>query len=241
MKTSAMIFTAGLGTRLYPLTAIKPKALVVYQEKTLLEQAILKVLEAEITHIVVNVHHFGEQIIEFINQHHFDATIEISDEREKLMDTAGGLKFAEHFFTHSDQILLYNVDVITNMDLNRFCRNTTRHVSTIATLAVRHRQTSRYLLFEEPELRLCGWENANTNERIVCYDVEKPSHLAFSGIHLVNKKILEFIPKNEKISFTPLYLELAKDHFIQGYLHDEDSWMDVGRITNYELQIINNK
>jgi hypothetical protein len=99
----------------------------------------------------------------------------------------------------------------------------------LATLAVRHRPTSRYFLFEEPELRLCGWENAKTNERKICYEAEQTTPLAFSGIHIVDKKILDLKPKNEKISFTPLYLELAKNYHIQGYLHDEDTWKDMGK------------
>jgi len=242
-----MIFAAGLGTRLYPLTANKPKALVEYQGKTLLEHAITKVTEAGITHIVINVHHFGEQIIEFVNRHHFNAIIDISDEREKLLDTAGGLKHAERFFANSDQILLYNVDVISSIDLKKFAESRKTEnsygltvlrsygLALLATLAVRHRQTNRYFLFEEPELRLCGWENTQTNEKKICYEVEKTIPLAFSGIHLVNKKILDFIPKNEKISFTPLYLELAKNHVIHGYLHDEDTWMDMGKIESYKV------
>jgi NDP-sugar pyrophosphorylase family protein len=252
MKTSAMIFAAGLGTRLYPLTANKPKALVEYQGKPLLEHAITKILEAGIQHIVINVHHFGEQIIEYINQHHYNADIEISDERAQLLETAGGLKFAEHFFTNTSQILLYNVDVISSIDLGRFVQDNemirrlddkmiqisnpksqiSNLKSPLATLCVRHRESSRYFLFEEPELRLCGWENIKTNERKVCYEAENTVPLAFSGIHLVDKKILDLIPKNEKISFTPLYLNLAKDYLIQGYLHDEDTWEDVGRIKN---------
>ena len=261
LKTSAMIFAAGLGTRLYPLTANKPKALVEYQGKTLLEHAITKVMDAGIQHIVINVHHFGEQIIDFINQQHFNVKIDISDEREKLLDTAGGLKHAEHFFTHCDQILLYNVDVISSIDLKQFAesRKAEKQKSrkeeengristsnfegvperrgslnnTLATLAVRHRQTHRYFLFEEQNLRLCGWENIQTHEKKICYEVEKSIPLAFSGIHIVDKKILDFIPKNEKISFTPLYLELAKNHVILGYFHDEDSWKDMGNVTKY--------
>ncbi|MDR2971451.1 MAG: NTP transferase domain-containing protein [Bacteroidales bacterium] len=227
-----MIFAAGLGTRLYPLTAHKPKALVEYQGKTLLEHTLNKIMDAGIKHIVINVHHFGEQIIEFINQHHFNAQIEISDERERLMDTAGGLKFAEPFFKNCDKILLYNVDVISSIDLKKFCNNSQLSILnsqfSIASLAVRHRQTARYFLFEEPELRLCGWENKQTNEKRLCYEVENPTSLAFSGIHIVNKKILELIPKNKKISFTPLYLDLAKEYVINGYLHDEDTWKDMG-------------
>jgi len=235
--TSALILSAGLGTRLYPLTANKPKALVEYQGNTLLEHALKKVIESGIEHIVINVHHFGEQIIDFVNQHHFNAKIDISDEREKLLDTAGGLKFAEPFFKNCDKILLYNVDVITSMDLgkfiNRWLQPTEHGASKLATIAVRHRQTNRYFLFEEPELKLCGWENTKTNEKKMCYEVEKPTPLAFSGIHIVDKKIFDFIPKNEKISFTPLYLELAKKYHIQGYLHDEDSWMDMGKVENF--------
>ena len=124
MNTSAMIFAAGLGTRLYPLTANKPKALVEYQGKTLLEHALTKVMEAGMNHIVINVHHFGEQIIDFINQHHFNAKIDISDEREKLLETAGGLKHAGHLFQDCEQIMLYNVDIISSIDLKKFaeCR-----------------------------------------------------------------------------------------------------------------------
>jgi len=224
-----MIFAAGLGTRLYPLTANKPKALIEYHGKTLLEHAIAKVMEAGIQHIVINVHHFGEQIIEFVNRQHFNAKIDISDEREKLLDTAGGLKHAEHFFTDCDQILLYNVDVVSSIDLKRFAEEP-YSLNNLATLAVRHRTTNRYFLFEEPELRLCGWENKKTNEKKICYEVEKAIPLAFSGIHIVNKKILDFIPKNEKISFANLYIELAKDHFISSFLHNEDTWKDVGKI-----------
>ena len=238
MKSSAMIFSAGLGTRLYPLTENKPKALVEYQGKPLLEHAITKILEAGIRHIVINVHHFAEQIIEYINQHHYNADIEISDEREQLLETAGGLKFAEHFFKNTHQILLYNVDVISSIDLQKFITShSSPLISPLATLCVRHRESSRYFLFKEPELRLCGWENITTNERKVCYEAKNPVSLAFSGIHLVDKKILDFIPKNKKNSLTPLYLNLAKDYLIQGYLHDEDTWEDVGKFENYKLNL----
>ncbi|MCL1851021.1 MAG: nucleotidyltransferase family protein [Bacteroidetes bacterium] len=233
-----MIFAAGLGVRLYPLTANKPKALVEYQGKTLLEHVLLKVINAGIQHIVINVHHFGEQIIDFINQRHFNARIEISDEREELLETAGGLKFAEHFFKECDKILLYNVDVISSIDLRKMINVESRKHSIathLATLAVRHRQTNRYFLFEEPELRLCGWENTKTNEKKICYEAEETTPLAFSGIHIVDKRILDFIPKNEKMSFTPLYLELAKNHIIRGYLHNEDTWKDMGKLDEFKI------
>jgi len=228
-----MIFAAGLGTRLYPLTANKPKALLEYQGKPMLEHAITKILEVGIEHIVINVHHFGEQIIDYIAQHHFNAAIDISDEREKLLETAGGLKFAEHFFKDCEHILLYNADVISSIDLKTFCTSHfsphISHLAPLASLAVRHRQSSRYFLFEEPELRLCGWENIKTKEKKICFEVENSTSLAFSGIHIVDKKIFDYIPKNEKISFTPLYIELAKCYLIKGFLHDEDTWEDMGK------------
>jgi NDP-sugar pyrophosphorylase family protein len=235
-----MIFAAGLGTRLYPLTANKPKALVEFQGKTLLVHALNKIIDSGIEHIVVNVHHFGEQIIDFISQQRFNAKIDISDEQAKLLDTAGGLKFAEPFFKHCNQILLYNVDVISSINLKKFIHSydltglqACGHLSPLATLAVRHRPTTRFFLFEEPELRLCGWENTATNEKTISYAAEKYTSLAFSGIHIVNKKILDFIPENEKLSFTSLYLELAKTHCINGYLHDEDTWKDMGKVEEF--------
>jgi len=232
MTTSAMIFAAGLGTRLYPLTAEIPKALVEYQGKTLLEHAITKVLDAGIENIVINVHHFGEQIIDFVNQNHFNAKIEISDERKMLLETAGGLKHAESLFTNCNQILLYNVDVISSIDLKKLCTEAENDLYSIATLAIRNRQTNRYFLFEKPGLRLCGWVDTKTNEKVICYNTKNNTPLAFSGIHIVKKKILNLIPKNEKISFTPLYLDLAKKYHIQGYLHNKDTWKDVGKMNS---------
>jgi len=131
------------------------------------------------------------------------------------------------------------VDVISSIDLRKFINFDSEKQKAkeepLATLAVRHRQSSRYFLFEEPKLRLCGWENTKTCEKIICYEAENPTPLAFSGIHCVNKKILDLIPKNEKISFTPLYLELAKKYHIQGYVHDEDIWEDMGESLKFKV------
>lgn len=227
MKTSAMIFAAGLGSRLFPLTENKPKALVSVDGITLLENAIRKIIEAGINHIVVNIHHFGEQIVDFLNKHPFPATIEISDEREMLLDTAGGLKNAEHFFKHSDHILLYNVDIQSSIDLQKLIR---QHVANddLASLAVRDRKTFRYFLFNPENMRLSGWENRKTGERITSTPLPEYTSLAFSGIHVVKKDILAMIPK-EKLSFTPLYLDLAKEYSIRGYLHQQDEWLDFGK------------
>lgn len=231
-KISAMIFAAGLGTRLYPLTADKPKALVEYQGKPLLEHAILKLIGAGIEHIVVNVHHFSDQIVNYLNKHTFNAQIEISDETEQLLDTAGGLKKASCFFEHSDHILLYNVDVISSIHLNNLIYN---HIEEnhLATLAARERLTSRHLIVDRKTLKLCGWDNIKTGELTWVNSTSNPLYLGFSGIHVVRKELLNLIPDHQKISFTPLYLELAKKHPIFIYMHNQDSWKDMGKIEDF--------
>ena len=122
-KTTAFVFAAGLGTRLYPLTADRPKALVCYQNKPLLQHVLEKIVAAGIDDIVVNVHHFPDQIIDFLKKHRFDARIRVSDERAYLRDTAGGLKFAEPLLGDADTLLLYNVDIISNIDINKMLKS----------------------------------------------------------------------------------------------------------------------
>ncbi|MDL2308021.1 NTP transferase domain-containing protein [Bacteroidales bacterium OttesenSCG-928-B11] len=227
MNVSAMIFAAGLGSRLYPLTENKPKALVSVDGVTLLENAIRKIIAAGINQIVVNIHHFPNLIIDFLESGDFNAEIQISDERDNLLDTAGGLKFAEHLFADSDHILLYNVDIHSTINLQELIQ---QHVDQhdLATLAVRDRKTFRYLLFDPKNLQLSGWENRKTGEEIIIRRLSEYKSLAFSGIHIVKKEILNLIPEG-KLSFTPLYLDLAKNHPIRGYHHQQDEWMDFGK------------
>lgn len=233
MKTiSAMIFAAGLGTRLFPLTADKPKALVEIKGKTLLERAILKLESAGIEHIVINIHHFGEKIIEFLKQHRFSAQIEISDERNLLLDTAGGLKFAEPLLRNSEHILLYNVDIISDINLENLY-NFHLKSGAAATLAVRNRNSSRHLLFDE-QMTLCGWRNHKSGEEIWARNVAYTNEFAFSGIHIIRRELLSKIPDNTKLSITPFYLESAKKHLIKGFLHNENFWMDCGKIEDIQ-------
>ena len=229
MNVSAMIFAAGLGTRLYPLTADKPKALVKINGKTLLASAIEKIIENDIHHIVVNVHHFGEQIIQFIDsQTHYDAEILVSDERSQLLDTAGGLKFATSFFNKSDHILLYNVDILSSINLKKM-QNTHIQNNVLATLAVKERKTSRYFIFDRKSMFLCGWKNDQTGDCIQKRTSETPIELAFSGIHFVKREIIDLIPPSEKLSFTPFYLDLCSKYKIMGYDHSDDKWKDIGK------------
>lgn len=233
MKTTAFIFAAGLGTRLYPLTATKPKALVCYQGKTMLEHAIDKIVAAGIRHIIVNVHHFPDQIIRFLATHKKDARIEVSDERAYLRDTAGGLKFAEPKLRDSDLLLLYNVDILSSIDLGAFVR---QHVGSAAdvTLAVRRRETSRYLVFEKETLDLCGWKNIKSGETILPKPPRQSLELAFSGIHLMNRHVVNRIPSVEKMSLIPFYLHNIQQIKVKGFLHTDGLWMDVGKYADYK-------
>ncbi|MBQ4433730.1 MAG: NTP transferase domain-containing protein [Bacteroidales bacterium] len=227
-KVAAMIFAAGLGMRLYPLTKDKPKALVEINGQPLLQTVIERIIAAGITDIVVNVHHFSQLVKDYLASHSFEADIRISDETDFLLDTGGGLKFAEQLLNLADHILLHNVDILSDIDLNRLIINHIENEA-LATLAVKERPTSRYLIFDKKTMQLCGWENVKTGETLESRCTDNPVKLAFSGIHVVSKAIFPMIPAGKKISMTPLYVEMAKTQNVRGYLHQQDQWMDVGK------------
>ena len=224
-----MIFAAGLGTRLQNETSVKPKALVEIGGKTLLQRAIEKLKVEGINEIVVNVHHFAELVISFIENHDFGIPVHISDETEKLLDTGGGLKKASGFFTESEPVLVYNVDIISNIE---FSGLVAEHLKTgaLVTLVVRNRETQRYFKFDDKK-RLVGWINRKTGET----KVSNPDHfdnateMAYSGIHIVNPEIFALMPEADRFSVTGFYLELAKKHNVMGFYDDSDLWMDVGK------------
>jgi len=224
----AMIFAAGLGTRLRPLTNDKPKALVEIKGKTLLEITITHLIKNGYEEIIINIHHFAEQVIDFLKQNNFKARIEISDESEKLLDTGGGLKKAKWFFDDSNPFLVHNVDIINDIGLRKIYQTHLTN-SSIATLAVRKRKSSRYLLFDEDEI-LCGWENINTGERIISQDRDSLTQLAFSGIHIIDPALFKYFPEDDKFSIIDVYLEAAKNERIKAFPHNNSFWQDVGRI-----------
>lgn len=232
MYVTGFLFAAGLGTRLYPLTAYKPKALVQYKGKTLLDNAIEKLIDGGVTDIIVNIHHFPNMMTEALLSHPFAKHIHISDERAYLRDTAGGLKFAEPYWDKSDLILLYNVDILSNIDLKKLINYHLNHQAE-ATLAVRDRTTQRYFLFDSEQDQLCGWQNVKTGERIDARNADNPKPLAFSGIHVMNRDFAQTIPSVEKSSITQFYLYMAADHRILGYEHNEDQWQDVGKFDEF--------
>ncbi len=224
----AMIFAAGLGTRLQPLTNNKPKALVEIGGHTLLEIAIRKLVSFGFDDIVVNIHHFGEQIIDFLKNNTFGAKITISDERSQLLDTGGALAKAAHFFNDNKPFLVYNVDIITNSNLLDFYNY---HIlsDSIATLMIRQRKSSRYLLFDN-DLLLCGWQNNQTNEKIIVTHRNISLHpFAFSGIHVIDPKIFNYFQQQSKFSIIPFYLQIASKEKINGYDDKSEFWFDLGK------------
>jgi NDP-sugar pyrophosphorylase family protein len=229
----AMIFAAGFGTRLRPLTNNIPKALVKVGNTTLLELAIANLKKFNINEIIINVHHFGDQIINFLNENNFGVDIQVSDERELLLDTGGGLKKCAEYFAGTDPFLLYNVDIISDIDINEMLKyhNTS---NSLATLAVRNRDTSRYLLFDENNV-LSGWKNIKTGE-ILNSRINQGilNSFAFSGIHIINPEIFDLMPGENIFSIIKLYLKLSIDHTICGYNHTKSEWLDVGKLDSIE-------
>lgn len=217
----ALILAAGLGTRLSPLTDTKPKALVDLDGQTLLERTIHKLLEYHIDEIIVNVHHYADQIEEFLDQHDFGVTIQISDERKKLLGNGGALKHAQKFLDGDEPFLVYNVDIFSDIDIYDMLKQYHIHRPS-ALLAVRKRNTQRYLCFDQDHV-LCGWKNLKTHE----LRGKNGEKFAFSGIHLVDPRLFEYMPDG-KFSIIDFYLSIRETEKIMAYDHSEGEWMDLG-------------
>ncbi len=231
----AMIFAAGLGSRLGEITARIPKAMVEVGGEPMLKRVILKIKETGVSTIVINVHHFASQIEDYLKKNdNFGADIHISDERSLLLDTGGGLLKARHLLEGNEPILIHNVDILTDFDINRMLAV---HESTKAdaTLLVDERKTSRYLLFNR-EMRMTGWKNIKDGEIKSPWDnsIIQTSHpLAFGGVHIVSPKL--FLPlssysSNYVFSITPFYTDMCASLNIMGYRPDETyEWHDIGK------------
>lgn len=224
-----MIFAAGLGTRLQPITNHIPKALVEVNGTTLLELCIRNIINHGFDRVIINVHHFGEQIIDFVAKHSFDAEIVISDERQLLLDTGGGLKKASQLLVQDTPLLIHNVDVLSAIDLSDLYR---RHCQSgaLATVAVAERNTSRYLLFDTED-NLAGWTNRKTGETIWAKPQQKDNvvPLAFSGIHVVSRQLTDRLPPAAPYPIIPQYIAMARHSNIKAYKHNAEEWMDVGK------------
>ncbi|MCE1198860.1 MAG: nucleotidyltransferase family protein [Marinilabiliales bacterium] len=225
----AFILAAGLGTRLQSYTANRPKALVELNGMTLLEHALAKVSELDIQEVVINVHHFGDQIIHFLQEHqNFGKTIVISDERDRLLDTGGALlKAAPILEEDHEPFLVYNVDVLTSLDLNEMLRFH-RQNHFLATMAVRNRKTDRQLMFDDQWV-LSGWINRQTGEERITRKVDMYRQFAYSGIQWIDPKLLSMIHERGKFSIIDLYLRLSNANSIGGFLDESPFWMDLGK------------
>ncbi len=227
MKT--FILAAGLGTRLKQLTNNKPKAMVLLNRKPLLEHIITNLKSQGFNDFVINVHHFADQIEDFLKEkNNFNCHIQISDERAKLLDTGGALLHAKNYFKNTDNILIHNVDILSNIDLKKLIQFHIKN-NAVATLAVHNNQSSRKLLFDE-NLQLCRWKNINTGEeKIARKHSGNLKEFAFTGIHIINKNIFNYITETGKFSVIDLYLRLAENHKIISYETNYDYWFDSGK------------
>lgn len=228
----AFILAAGLGTRLKPLTDSLPKALVEINGVSLLEHNINKLISFGCKHIVVNVHHFSEKVIEHIANKNYNADIFISDETNQLLDTGGALLNAKNYFDFSKDIIVHNVDILSKIDFNDFY-NHHKTENNLATLAVSQRQTSRYLLFDENN-KLCGWENTKTNEKIISNNSTELIPFGFSGIQIIKPDLIDLIENKGAFPIIPEYLKLSTSYPIYSYIHSQDIWVDVGKIEAIE-------
>ena len=243
----AMIFAAGLGTRLKPLTDTMPKALVRVGGEPLIKRVIENLINAGVDRIVVNVHHFAQQIIDYLNaNNNFGIDIRISDETDGLLETGGGIKKAAPLFAPEAPILIHNVDILSNVDLSKFYQMATiREKSkgetgdylsdnTVdAVLLVSWRKTKRYLLFDD-NMRLVGWTNIETGEVKSPYpdiDPKKCRMYAFAGIHAISPRLIKTMDSlPDRFGIIDFYLNACATHNIIGYAKDDLKLMDIGKL-----------
>ena len=225
----AMIFTGGLESSPRPQPAGEPKALVEINHEPLLAMLIRRLAEAGFDDIIVNVHHFASRISDFIKQKNFAGIrIEISDETDLILDSGGGLKKVARFFNDDRPFLLYNLEILSDIDLAGLYRD---HgcSGALATLVVRNRESERFMLFND-YLQLCGWENNETREYVMARRSTVRLHrYAFSRIQIVSPLIFSLITERGAFSLVELYLRLASQHHIRGYPDNESIWMDLAK------------
>jgi len=229
-----MIFSAGLGTRFKPWTDKHPKALAVVNGKSLLQRNIEYLQQYNITDVVVNVHHFADQVISAIKKNNgWGSNVVISDETSEILETGGGLLKAKKFLQDSDPFLTLNVDILTDLDLNKLIAFHKKNQS-LVSFGITDRETSRYFLFDENN-RLCGWRNIITGDEKIAIPGKSLRQMAYSCVAIFEPQIFHLIQQKGKFSLTEPYLSLAPDHGIFGYDHSGDKLADVGKPGSIEL------
>ncbi|MFT3903930.1 MAG: sugar phosphate nucleotidyltransferase [Niabella sp.] len=225
---TALIFCAGLGTRFKPWTDKHPKALAVINGKSLLQRNVEYLQRFGITNVIVNVHHFAGQIIDAVRQNNgWGSHITISDETDAVLETGGGLLFAQKYFPKNQRFITCNADILTDWNINEMLAlHEANHP--LISLAVSNRKTSRNLLFDE-NVHLSGWRNNNTGEERISRAVENPIPKAYNGIAVFEYDVFNHFHLSGKFSLIDLYLDLAKNHAILGQEQQGYKWIDVGK------------
>jgi MurNAc alpha-1-phosphate uridylyltransferase len=230
----AMIFAAGLGTRFKPWTDKHPKALALVNGRSLLQRNLEYLQQFGIMDVIVNIHHFADQVIDAVNKNRgWGSNVIFSDERNELLETGGGLLNAKELFKAGERIVSCNVDILTDLDLNKLIEFHEQHKPLIS-FAVTNRKTSRYFLFDDND-RLCGWRNTKTDEEKIVIHKSALVQKAYSCVVVFEPEIFSLMPFRGKFSLVDVYLTLAADHLILGYDHTGDKFVDVGKPENIAI------
>ena len=230
----AMIFCAGLGTRFKPWTDHHPKALALVNGKSLLQRNVEYLQQYGIFDVVINVHHFPEQTISAVYDNNaWGSRITISDERDEVLETGGGLLKARHLLNNSTDFITLNADILTDLDLASFLRFHQQQ-NALVSLAISTRKSSRCFLFNEQKL-LTGWRNMQTGQERISVPNAAAQPFAFSGISIFSQRFFDALNMSGKFSLVDAYLSLAATHRLAGFVHDAAQWVDVGRTESVAL------
>jgi NDP-sugar pyrophosphorylase family protein len=231
---AAMIFSAGLGTRFKPWTDKHPKALAPVNGKSLLQRNVEYLQQYGIKNVIVNVHHFADQITTAVDENKgWGSNILISDETDSVLETGGGLLKAKELFKPGERFITCNVDILTDLDISRLLSFHEQHKPLIS-FGVTDRETSRYLLLDANN-RLCGWRNIKTGEEKIPLPHANLVQKAYSCVVVFEYDIFSLRPFTGKFSLMDVYLKLAADHLILGYDHTGDRFVDVGKPESVDI------
>jgi MurNAc alpha-1-phosphate uridylyltransferase len=224
----AMIFAAGLGTRFKPWTDNHPKALALVNGKSLLQRNIEYLQQYGINEVVVNVHHFADQIIEAVKKNKgWGSQVVVSDETGEVLETGGGLLKAKHLLQSDVPFITINADILTDLNIHQLL-SFHKEKSALISFGITNRKSSRSFLFDNNN-RLCGWQNTSTGEQIIVVADEALHAMAYSCVAIFQQSVFELIPQRGKFSLTETYLSLAAQHLILGLDHTGDRFIDVGK------------
>lgn len=224
----AMIFAAGLGTRFKPWTDKHPKALALVNGKSLLQRNVEYLQQYNITEVVVNVHHFSDQVIDAVKKNNgWGSHISISDETDEVLETGGGLLKAKNLLQNEEPFITLNADFLTNLNINNLLAFH-KNKQALISFGITNRKTSRNFLFDEND-RLCGWRNNTTGQEKIAVPKNNLKEMAYSCVVVFNPQIFELIPQRGKFSLVDTYLSLAAQHPIYGFDHSGDKLVDVGK------------